>query len=410
MKVKLAERMSRLGTETAFEVLAKVVDLRRKGRDIVSFCIGEPDFDTPEHIREAGIQALQKGRTHYGPPAGLPELREAIAAHLTKRYGVPYSMDEIVVTAGGKSIILFAIQALVNEGDEVIYPNPGYLIYESAIDFVGGKRVHLPYWESRGFSFDINELERLITPKTKMVVINSPANPTGGVIAADDLKRLAELAKKHDFWILTDEIYSDITYDKEFHSILKFPGVKERTILLHGFSKIYAMCGWRLGYGAMPRELVPGIARLNNNYVACAATFTQLAGKTALEGSQEPSRKMVAEYKARRDLIVGLLNEIKGVRCHLPFGAFYVFANVTGACKNLGFKDSLDVEDYALEKAGVAVLSRMRFGRKNAGENDEYIRLSYATGTKDIQEGLKRLKAALEDQALASQWLKERKK
>ncbi len=409
MKVQLAERMSRLGTETAFEVLAKVVDLRRKGRDIVSFCIGEPDFDTPQHIRDAGVKAIQGGSTHYGPPAGLPEFREAIAAHLTKRYGVPYSMDEIVVTPGGKAIIFYVMHALVEAGDEVIYPNPGYPIYESGIDFVGGKRVPLPYLESKGFSFDIKDLEKLISKKTKLVVINSPANPTGGVIQKADLERLAELAKEHGFWILSDEIYSDITYGEKFHSILQIPGMKERTILLHGFSKIYAMCGWRLGYGAMPKELVPGIAKLNNNFVACAATFTQLAGKAALEGSQEPSLKMVAEYKARRDLIVKLLNGIKGVRCHLPSGAFYVFANVTEACKTLGFKDSLDMEAYLLEKAGVAILSRMRFGRKNAGENDEYIRLSYATGTKEILEGLKRMKAAIEDPALAQAFLKSRR-
>src|SRR3989338_1188658 len=379
MKVKLAERMSRLGTETAFEVLAKVVDLRRKGRDLVSFCIGEPDFDTPQHIRDAGVKAIQGGATHYGPPAGLPECRQAVSDFVNKRAGTDYTMDNVVVTPGGKAMLYFAITALIEGGDEVIYPNPGYPIYESVVEFFKGKTVPLPYLESKGFSFDIKDLEERISKKTKIVIINSPANPTGGVIPYEDLKRLAELAHKHDFWVMTDEIYSGLSYGDKIHSILEFQGMKERTILVDGFSKMYAMCGWRIGFGAMPKELVPAVARLMNNVASCTATFTQKAAVDALTQSQEPARKMVAEYKARRDLIVKLLNEIKGVHCHLPFGAFYAFANVTKACKSLGFKDSLDMEAYLLEKAGVAILSRMRFGRKNVGEVDEYIRISYAT-------------------------------
>ncbi|PIE33020.1 aspartate aminotransferase [candidate division KSB3 bacterium] len=391
-----ADRMSRLGTETAFEVLAEVNKLRATGKDVVSFCIGEPDFDTPQYIIDAAKQALDKGYTHYGPSAGLLELREVCANYLnTTRTGVQYTSDEIVVTPGGKPIMFYTILALVNAGDEVIYPNPGFPIYESMINFVGATPVPLPLLEEKGFVFDVQALEAAISDKTKLLIINSPQNPCGGVISHDDLAKVADIANKHDLWILSDEIYSRILYEGEFESITQFKGLKERTILLDGHSKTYAMTGWRLGYGAMNKELADILGRLMTNSNSCTSSFIQMAGKHAYLGPQDDTEHMVAQFKARRDLIVDGLNEIPGISCLRPKGAFYVFPNVTDACRKNGFKDATALQEHLLYSAGVATLARTFFGSKNAGEDQEYIRLSYATSEAAIKEGLARIKKAL---------------
>ncbi|MBU4501911.1 MAG: pyridoxal phosphate-dependent aminotransferase [Nanoarchaeota archaeon] len=392
-----AERMSKLGTETAFEVLAKVKKLEAEGKNVVSFCIGEPDFDTPQNIIDAAKKALDEGFTHYGPSAGMPDFRKTCSEYLNKtRKNVEYDADEIVVTPGAKPIIFFGILAVVNKGDEVIYPNPGFPIYESMINFVGAKPVPSKLLEEKGFVFDVDELEKLITDKTKMIILNSPHNPCGGVVSKEDLQKVAELAVKHDLWVMSDEVYSRILYGEEFESITQFPGMKERTILIEGHSKTYAMTGWRLGYGAMNKELAIKLSQLMTNSNSCTASFTQMAGKEAYEGPQDDTEKMVEKFKTRRDLIVKLLNDIKGVKCVNPEGAFYVFPNVTEACKNKGFKDSKELQNHLLYEAGVAVLARTCFGSKNEGEDEEYIRLSYATSEDNIKEGLKRMKKALE--------------
>ncbi|PID59117.1 aspartate aminotransferase [candidate division KSB3 bacterium] len=392
-----AKRMSRLGTETAFSVLDQVKKLEAEGKSIISFCIGEPDFDTPLHIREAGKKAIDDGYTHYGPSAGLLNVRQSCADYLNStRKNVHYNADEIIITPGGKPIMFYTILALVDQGDEVIYPNPGFPIYESMIDFVGARAVPLPLLEEKEFVFDVAELERLISPKTKLLILNSPQNPCGGVVQQSDLQKVAALAVKHDLWVLSDEIYSRIIYGEEFESITQFAGMKERTIILEGHSKTYAMTGWRLGYGAMNQELAAAIAQLMTNSNSCTATFTQMAGDEAYKGPQNATEDMVKRFQARRDLIVNGLNDIKGIRCLSPRGAFYAFPNVTNACQNMGFKDSVELQEYLLNEAGVAVLARTCFGARNTGEDEEYIRLSYATSEENIKEGLKRIKAALE--------------
>ena len=393
--MKLAARMARLGTETAFEVLAIVKKLEAQGKDIVSFAIGEPGFDTPDYIKEAAIDALRKGYTKYTPSAGIMPLREAIAEEISKTRNIPVSPEEVVVAPGAKPFIFHSMWALVNEGDEVIYPNPGFPIYESMINFVGGKPVPLPLLEEREFSFDVEHLRSLISPKTKLIILNSPQNPTGGVLNQEDLEAVAELALKHDIMVYSDEVYCRILYEGKFHSIASIPGMKEKTILADGFSKTYAMTGWRMGYGVMRKELADGIARLITNSDSCTAQFTQMAGIQAIKGPQEPSAEMVREYKKRRDLIVSLLNDVRGFRCLSPKGAFYVFPNVTQACRNLGMKDAVALQNYLLDK-GVAVLARIYFGSKNAGEKEEYIRLSYVGSEETIIEGLKRIKQAIE--------------
>ena len=394
--MRLAERMGRLGTETAFEVLARVKKLEAEGREIVSFAIGEPDFDTPAHIKQAGIRAIENNETHYGPSAGLMPLREAVAEYIGKTRGLSVDPEEVVITPGAKPIIFFTIMALVDPGDEVLYPNPGFPIYESVINFAGGKAVPLPLLEEKDFSFDIDYLRSKVSDKTKLLIVNSPQNPTGGVLSKGDLEAIAELALRHDFMVLSDEIYSRIIFDGDFYSISQIPGMKERTIILDGFSKTYAMTGWRLGYGVMRKDLAEHIARLETNSESCTATFTQLAGVEALTGPQEPSEAMTAEFKKRRDIIVKGLNDIEGVSCRLPGGAFYVFPNVTKACRKLGLKDSNELADKLLYEGNVAVLGRTCFGRRNDEETEEYIRLSYATSTENILEGLARIKKVIE--------------
>jgi aspartate aminotransferase len=394
--MRLAARMSRLGTENAFTVLAEVARLRAAGRDIVSLGIGDPDFDTPEHIRAAAKEALDRGRTHYCPSPGIPELREAAAAYLERTRGVPFSPAEVVVTPGAKPILFQSILALAEPGDEVIYPNPGFPIYESVIQFAGATPVPAPLVEPRAFRLDVEALRRAASPRTRMLILNSPNNPTGGVLDRDDLEAVAEIACRHDAWVLADEIYSEFLFEGRHASIAQVPGMKERTILLDGFSKTFAMTGWRLGYAAMPEPLAEKISQLNTNSVSCTATFVQDAGVAALTGPWEPVRAMIGEFRARRDLALAELNRLPGVSCVEPLGAFYAFPNVTGACRLLGLRGAEELQEALLHRGGVAVLARSNFGARNAGETEEYVRLSFATSRELLAEGLRRMRVLLE--------------
>jgi aspartate aminotransferase len=384
--VKLAEAMSRLGTETAFEVLAKARALEAQGREIVHLEIGEPDFDTPSNIIEVAGTALREGKTHYSPSAGIPELRQAVAEYTSETRGVDVTPEQVVVTPGGKPVMFFTILALVEEGDEVLYPNPGFPIYESMINFVGAKPVPLVLEEERGFRFDVSQLRKKVTPRTKLLIINSPQNPTGGMLTREDLEEIAAVAKEHDLMVLSDEIYERIVYEGEFVSFLSLPDVQDRTILLNGFSKTYAMTGWRLGYGVMPEELAVHITRLMTNSNSCTSTFTQFAGVEALRGPQEAAEEMVREFKRRRDVIVPGLNAIEGIRCAMPSGAFYVFPNIEGTGMN-----ERDFADYLMEEAGVAVLAGTSFGEYGRG----FIRMSYANSIENIKKALTNIEAAV---------------
>ncbi len=397
--MQIAKRMGRLGTETAFEVLAEVNKLKAEGQDIISFALGEPDFDTPQSIKDAGVKAINDGYTHYSPSAGILPLRESIAHYISGTRGIGVTPEEVVVAPGAKPIVFDSILSCINEGDEVIYPNPGYPIYESVINFTGGKPVPLPLLEEKSFSFNPEELKMRITPRTKMIILNSPQNPTGGMLSQDDLEIIAEIATEADLWVLSDEVYSKIVYEGEFRSIISIPGMKERTILLDGFSKTYAMTGWRLGFGIMKKELALHIARIETNVDSCTATFTQYAGIEALEGSQKESRAMIAEFQKRRDLIHQELNKIRGIKCLKPKGAFYIYPNVTEVCRNLGFHNSKELQQYLLHQAKVAVLARSCFGKRNEGEKEEYIRLSYVTSPENIIKGIKRIKKAIESKS-----------
>ena len=388
--------MQRLGTETAFDVLARVVAMRAQGKDIISFGIGEPDFDTPRNIKEAAKKAIDAGKTKYVPSAGIAELRKEIAAYVSKTRRIPVAPEEVVVTPGAKPILFNSMMACLNEGDEIIHPNPGFPIYESVADWIGAKPVPAPLIESKNFGLDVDALRKSITPRTRMILLNSPNNPTGSVLALDDLKTVAELAQKHNLWVLSDEIYSRLVFAGEFHSIASLPGMKERTIILDGFSKTYAMTGWRMGYGAMPKQLAFYIARIETNLNSCTANFSQWAGIEALTGSQAEPERMAAEFKRRGEFITSELNKIPGIRCCKPGGAFYVFPNVTGACSKLGLPDSKAFADFLLDKAGVAVLARTCFGKKNVGETDEYVRFSYATSMDLIKQGMERIRRVLD--------------
>lgn len=383
--IKLAERMSRLGTETAFEVLAKAKALEAKGKEVIHLEIGEPDFDTPRNIIDAAVKALNEGKTHYGPAAGIPELREALAADMGKRRNIPIQPNQIVVTPGAKPIMFFAILALINEGAEVMYPNPGFPIYESVINFVGAKAVPYPLREEREFRFNIDEFMALITDKTKMIILNTPQNPTGGILTLEDLKAVAEVAQKKDIYILSDEVYLNIIYEGKHFSIASLPGMQERTIILDGFSKTFAMTGWRLGYGAMPADLAEKVVQLQINSNSCTATFAQYAGIEAIRGPQDEVFKMVAEFKTRRDVIVDGLNAIDGITCIRPHGAFYVFPNI----KQLGV-DGKEFAGFLLEKYGVAALSGTAFGEFGKG----YLRFSYANSVENILKALDRIEQA----------------
>lgn len=385
--MNFAERMSRLGTESAFEVLARAKALERQGREIVHLEIGEPDFDTPAHIKDAAKRALDAGATHYGPSAGLPELREAIARHIAETRGIAVSPEEVVVTPGAKPIMFFTILALVNRGDEVIYPNPGFPIYESVINFVGGVPVAIPLREETGFGFDLDVFERKVSTRTRLIIINSPQNPTGGVLEKEQLQRIAELAGRWTIPVLADEIYRDFLYEGEFASIASLPGMKPQTIILDGFSKAYAMTGWRLGYGVMPVPLAEHVTRLMVNSASCTATFVQLAGLAALQGDRACVERMVAEFKRRRDLIVDGLNKLPGVSCRSPRGAFYVFPNVSTLRR-----PSREIADLLLDGAGVATLWGTAFGEHGEG----YLRLSYANSEANLRKALERMRPVFE--------------
>ena len=386
--MKLADRMSRLGTETAFEVLAKAKALEAQGKEIVHLEIGEPDFDTPKNITEAAIKALRDGWTHYNPSAGLPDLRETIAQDIAKSRGIKVNRDMVVVTPGAKPIMFFVILALVNEGDEVIYPNPGFPIYESVIEFVGAKAVPIQLREENDFRLDTDELKKLVTDKTKLIIINSPQNPTGGILTQDDLREIADIALARDIMVLADEVYNRILYEGTHHSISVFPGMQERTILLDGYSKTYAMTGWRLGYGVMREDLAVLIAKLQTNSNSCTASFTQRAGIEAITGPQDDVAKMVSEFQRRRDVIVEGLNAIPRISCRTPKGAFYVFPNI----RKTGW-ESKKLADFILNEAGVAVLSGTSFGKFGEG----YIRLSYANSVENIKKALSRIEKALQN-------------
>ncbi|MBU2534606.1 MAG: pyridoxal phosphate-dependent aminotransferase [Chloroflexota bacterium] len=386
--MKMAERMSRLGTETAFGVLAKAQALEAKGMDVVHLEIGEPDFDTPDNIRAAAKDALDRGQTHYCNSQGIVPLRDQIAKELERTRGVAIEPERIVVTPGAKPIAFFSILALLEEGDEAICPDPSYPIYESVINFTGAKTVPIQLKEELGFRFDIEELRSKITPRTKLIVLNSPHNPTGGVLEKDDVYAIAEIIKERDITVLSDEVYEHIVYEHEPFSIASLPGMLERTILLSGFSKTYAMTGWRLGYAALPPKLVEPVVRLIVNSVSCTAPFIQHAGIEALTGPQDSVPKMVSEFRKRRDLIVNGLNRISGISCVLPKGAFYVFPNV----KEVGI-DCNELADILLNQAGVACLPGTHFGRYGDG----YLRFSYATSLDKINIALERIEKTVKE-------------
>jgi aspartate/methionine/tyrosine aminotransferase len=374
--------MERLGTETAFEVLVKAKALEAQGRDIIHLEIGEPDFDTPSNIIEAGCDALRKGFTHYGPSAGMTELREVIAQHVSKTRGVNVTPDEVVVVPGGKPIIFFSILALVEDGDEIIYPNPGFPIYESMINYVGAKAVPIRLREELEFRLDVDELASLINDRTKLIILNSPQNPTGGVLTKEDIAAIAHAVGDRNIMVLSDEIYSRLIFEGEGHSIMSIDGMKERTILLDGFSKTYAMTGWRMGYGVMRPDLATHISRLMTNSNSCTASFTQIAGIEALRGTQDVVDAMRAKFRKRRDVMVAGLNKIKGFSCRVPHGAFYVFPNIT----KTGWP-SKKLADALLDDTGVAALSGTAFG--NFGEG--YLRFSVANSIENIEKALDRI-------------------
>ncbi len=381
--MRLASRMERLGTETAFSVLAKAKALEAQGREIIHLEIGEPDFDTPENIVEAGCRALREGQTHYTPAAGIPQLRDAIAADVARSRGIPVEREQVVVTPGGKPIMFFAITALVDEGDEVLMPNPAFPIYESMVEFVGGRPVFVPLRQERQFRFDLDEFRAGLSERTRLVILNSPANPTGGVLTPGDIAAIADILRdRPDIMVLSDEIYARLLYDGEFASIAAEPGMAERTIILDGFSKTYAMTGWRLGYGVMPVWLAEAVAKLQVNSNSCTAAATQFAGLEALTGPQDSVDRMLAEFRARRDLIVAGLNALPGVECVVPEGAFYAFPRVVGTGRAAS-----ELADLLLNEAGVACLSGTAFGRHGEG----HLRFSYANSRENIGKALERM-------------------
>ena len=385
--MRLAARMDRIGTETAFEAAARARALEATGRSVIHLEIGEPDFDTPANIREAAKRALDQGATHYTPTVGIPELRAAIAADATARKGFAVTPDRVVVTPGGKPVMFFAILALIGDGDEVIYPDPGFPIYESMASYVGGKAVPCPVRQENGFRLDPSELASLVTPRTRLVILNSPANPTGGVSTREDLEQIAALARDHDLVVLADEIYGRILYDGEHVSIASLPGMAERTIVLDGFSKTYAMTGWRLGYGIVPEALITPFSRLIVNSVSCTNAATQWAGVEALTGPQDSVDAMVAEFRDRRDLVVDGLNSIPGVTCLRPAGAFYAFPNIAGT----GLTGA-ELAEKLLKEGGVSVLAGTAFGHVGG----DHLRLSYANSRPNLEEAILRMRSVIE--------------
>lgn len=383
---QLASRQSRLGTETAFLTLARARELEAQGRSIVHLEIGEPDFDTPAHIKQAAKDALDAGYTHYGPSPGEMPVREAIAKHQTESQGYDISPSRVIVTPGGKPVMFFSILSLIEEGDEVIYPNPGFPIYESMIDYSGGTAVPIPLEERFGFSLDVDRLESLVTERTKLLIVNSPNNPCGSVIAAKDLERIAEIAVANDLIVLSDEIYKDMYYEGNHVSITSFPDMIDRTVILDGFSKSYAMTGWRLGYGIFPEFMIDAVTKLMTNSVSCTSVAVQMAGLAALEGPQDFVGELMREFRARRDLIVDGMNSLPGVSCQVPLGAFYAFPNVSGTGMT-----SRDFAERAMDDAGVALLSGTAFGEYGDG----YIRISFANSQENLTEAVNRLAGML---------------
>ncbi len=379
----LAKRMGRLGTETAFEVLARARALEAQGRHVVHLEIGEPDFDTPKSVTAAGVAAIERGETHYTPSAGVPELREAIAGYLKRTRGLGYDASQVIVAPGAKPIMFYAILALIEQGDEAIFPDPGFPIYASMIDFAGGTPVSLPLREENNFVPDLDELRRLVTPKTKLIILNSPHNPTGGALSKEAVRVIARIARDNDLWVLSDEIYADLLYEGEHYSIGREDGMLDRTILLDGFSKTFAMTGWRLGYGAFPQALVGPVTKLVTNSVSCTATFTQRAGIVAMNQRPPEVDQMVAAFKKRRDAIVAGLNGIEGITCRTPSGAFYVFPNITG----LHAGDAATVAGRVLQEASVAVLAGTAFGAVGEG----HLRLSYANSLENLELAVQRI-------------------
>lgn len=379
--MRIAERMGRLGMETAFDVLNQARALEAQGKKIIHLEIGEPDFDTPAPITAAAIEALQQGHTHYGPSQGLPELREVIAAEASATRGTDFAPSRVVVTPGAKPIMFHTMLALAQEGDEVIYPDPGFPIYRSMIDFSGARGVPLVLREELDFGIDLDELRSKITPRTNLLILNSPHNPTGGVVPPAQLEEIAKLAVEHDFWVLSDEVYRRILYEGSHVSIASFPGMKERTIILDGYSKTYAMTGWRLGFAIAPEALVPHFVKLVNNDASCTASFIQRAALACARAEPEVE-KMVGEFARRRKLVVEGLNAIEGIACRWPAGAFYAFPNVTA----VGMP-SKEFAHHLLHEAGVAVLSGTAFGPAGDG----YLRISYANSLPNLQEALRRI-------------------
>ncbi len=382
----LADRTNRLGTETAFEVLARAKALEAQGKSIIHLEIGEPDFDTPRHIIEAAHKALDEGWTHYGPASGDLELKEAIVEEMKSTRSVDIGVENVVVTPGAKPIMFYGILSCIEEGDEVIYPNPGFPIYESMINFIGAKAVPLTLREEKDFSFDVEELKSLINDKTRMIIINSPQNPTGGILSLEDLEQIASLVADRDIIVMTDEVYSRMVYEGQHHSILSLDGMKEKTILIEGFSKTYAMTGWRLGYGVMPKNVADMVSKFMVNSNSCTASFTQRAGIQALRGPQDDSENMIAKFKERKSVIVDGLNSLPGISCRTPKGAFYVFPNI----KETGLT-SEEAENKFLNDAGVACLKGTSFGANGEG----YVRFSYANSKENIREALDRIERVL---------------
>jgi aspartate aminotransferase len=381
-ELRLAKRMARLGTETAFEVLVRARALEAKGKEIIHLEIGEPDFDTPANVVDSGVEALRSGWTHYGPASGLPQLREAIAEDAGGRRGVKVQPDEVVVVPGGKPVIFFTLLALVEENNEVIYPNPGFPIYESMINFLGAKAIPIHLREKMDFGLDVNELADLISDRTRLIILNSPHNPTGGVLSERDIRDIAAAIGDRDIPVLADEIYSRLIFEGSHFSLMSLPGWKERTIMLDGFSKTYAMTGWRLGYGIMRADLATHVSRLMINSNSCTASFTQVAGIEAVRGDQSSVDRMCREFRKRRDVFVAGLNRIKGFSCRLPKGAFYTFPNITGT----GWP-AKKLADALLEEAGVACLAGTAFGAFGEG----YLRFSIANSIENLQKALTRI-------------------
>ena len=390
--MQFSPRMKNLKTEEAFEVLEEVNRLREEGKDVISLAIGEPDFNTPDNVKEAGIEAIKADKTCYSPSPGIPELRQEIADHLSSSRGVEYARENTVAAPGAKPLIFYGILAVMEPGSEVAYPSPGFPVYESIIELFDGVPVPYSLPAEKGFEVDPEEIKAKVNENTDAIIINSPHNPTGSVISPAKLEKLADIAEEYDLWVISDEVYFDLVYDDNIYSIAALPGLKERTLIIDSFSKSYAMTGWRIGFGGGPEELIARISKLITNSVSCTATFTQHAAVKALRSDDGFLQNIVEELEERRDLVYRGLNEVRGIKCQKPEGAFYAYADVTEVCKLLGLKNAAEFQEFLLYQAGVAVLYRECFGDKFADEKREYIRISYANSQENIAEALERIK------------------